>query len=126
MPFHCADYAGWLRDLPAGAHPAAELARLLALGMLEARVDSLLLPVLVGARDDAVRLDAVLEARGIELGWHLAAGFFGERLESGACLLLLEEDTQAGAAAARWPRCRVFTVAEAAALLQSSVTCPSS
>lgn len=62
--------------------------------LLDTRCDTLLLPVLVRARDLKIPLDALLELRNAECNWALPAGFFRERLTSGACLVLLHEDDE--------------------------------
>jgi hypothetical protein len=58
--------------------------------LLDTRVDTLLLPVLLQVRDLAVPLEALLNRRNFEFDWGLPDGFFPERLSSGACLVMLD------------------------------------
>jgi hypothetical protein len=77
------------------------IAHLWALALLDDRFDTLLFPILVTA---APLLEA-LESENFARSWALPAGFFRERLESGACLLFVETPA---ADFARWPRNRLF------------------
>lgn len=70
------------------------IGRLWALALLDDRFDTLLLPVLVTASPLLDELEAENAAR----RWGLSRGFFGERLASGACLLLFD-----GGAPEEWP-----------------------
>lgn len=111
-PFLCEPYLLHLRDETAGADSGAALvAHLWALGLLDARFDTLLLPVLLPAGCDPL---AHLTARG------LPADFARERLASGGCLILL--DAPDAALEGRYPRC-IF-VSDADRLLQSVFECP--
>ena len=62
------------------------IAHLWALALLDDRFETLLLPVLVASTDV---LDG-LESQNRERGWGLSREYFRERLESRACLLLLD------------------------------------
>ncbi len=99
------DRTAWAPDCPleeiagaiVGRAPLHRIAHLWALALLDDRFDTLLLPVL--ATSPGV-LD-VLAAENRERGWGLSREFFRERLESGACLLLIDG---AAGPAKRWPR----------------------
>lgn len=111
-PFLCEPYLLRLRDETADAAGGAPLvAHLWALGLLDARFDSLLLPVLLPPSADP--LDHLI-SRG------LPTNFARERLARGACLILL--DRPAPALESRYPKC-IF-VTDADGLLQSGSTCP--
>lgn len=103
------DRTAWAPDVPieefAGpTMPRAALhriAHLWTLGLLDDRFETLLLPVLVTS---APILDE-LERGNREGAWNLSREYFRERLESGACLLLIEGPPEE---AAHWPRNRAF------------------
>jgi hypothetical protein len=107
------DRTAWAPDFPIETlsdsivpRPALyRIAHLWTLALLDARFDTLLLPVLVTA---GPILEA-LEEESRTHSWTLSRDFFRERLESGACLLFL--DGPAGAAADQWPRNRAFFAA---------------
>jgi hypothetical protein len=86
--------AGGPRVTRAALH---RIAHLWALGLLDDRFDTLLLPVLATSADLLERL----EADNRERRWLLSREFFQERLDSGACLLLIDG---AAGVAERWPR----------------------
>ena len=110
-PFVAEPYLIRLRDETANATSGARLvAHLWACGVLDARFDTLLLPVLVPA--DRPLLDDLV-ARGLPLD------FARERLEAGACLLL--SSTGIPACVRSYPKC-IF-VTDPDRLLQSSLTC---
>ena len=110
--FLCEPYLTRLRDETADAIGGRNLAaHLWALGLLDARFDTLLLPVLLPASRDPVEH---LVERG------LPREFVRERLESGACLILLDEPD--AALERRYPKC--FFVTDADGLLQFGSTCP--
>ena len=85
--------------------------------LLDTRVDTLLLPVLLQVRDLAVPLEALLHRRNCELDWSLPAGFFLERLSSGACLVMLDGLEQGprdvDSVIAAYPRCRYIVASGA-------------
>ena len=99
------DRTAWAPDCPiedaagprVGRAMLHRIGHLWAIAMLEDRFDTWLLPVLA---TESPLLD-VLERESREREWGLARSFFEERLESGACMLLID-----GAAeeAERWPR----------------------
>lgn len=111
------DRTAWARDWPLeecdGPRVPREalyrIAHVWALAVLDDRFDTLLLPVLV---TEAPALDELEQG-----GGGLSRAFFEERLNSGACLLLIDGPDEE---AARWPRNRVFYA------LQSQITCRSS
>jgi hypothetical protein len=89
-----------LEDLAGPRYPRAALyrmAHLWTLALLDDRFDTLLLPILVTGT-----LDAVIDGAP---AWGLSPAFFRERLESGACLLFIDDPA---ADSPRWPRNRVF------------------
>jgi len=91
------DYAG-----PSVPRPVLyRIANLWALALLDDRFETLLLPVLV---TESPVLD-VLERDNPSLG----RAFLAERLESGACLLLIDGPQEEGD---RWPGNRVFYASE--------------
>ena len=111
-PFVSEQYLVRLRDETADATSGARLvAHLWACGVLDARFDTLLLPVLVP--EDRPLLDDLV-ARG------LPPDFARERLESGGCLLL-SSGTGIPACVRSYPKC-IF-VTDPDRLLQSSLTC---
>ena len=67
------------------------IGHLWALALLDDRFETLLLPVLVASADV---LDG-LEAENRERGWGLSRDYFRERLESRACLLLIDGASRA-------------------------------
>jgi hypothetical protein len=79
------------------------IAHLWALALLDDRFDTLLLPVLATESPLLDHLDRENRAA----GWGLPRDFFQERLDSGACLLLIDGPE---AEAAAWPRNRCFLV----------------
>ena len=85
--------------------------------VLDTRVDTLLLPVLLQVRDLAVPLDALLNRRNREFDWGLPGGFFPERLSSGACLVMLdgfeEGPRDVEGLIAAYPRCRYIVASGA-------------
>jgi hypothetical protein len=101
-PFALERYLTDLRDRTAWAGDSSlenvellhRMAHLWALALLDARFDELLLPVLA---TESPILDA-LDRESRERAWGLSREFFEERLQSGACLLLID-----GADAAEWP-----------------------
>src|ERR1051326_3837065 len=72
------------------------IAHLWALALLDDRFDTLLLPVLASSMEILDDLDSANR----ESGWGLSRDYFRERLESRACLLLIDGPA---AAADRWP-----------------------
>jgi hypothetical protein len=72
------------------------IAHLWALALLNDRFDTLLLPVLASSTEVLDALDADNRAS----GWGLSREYFRERLESRACLLLIDG---ADGVADRWP-----------------------
>ena len=99
------DQTAWAPDCPLEhtesrylTRPALyRVAHLWALGLLDDRFETLLLPVLATSADLLDRLESESRKR----DWKLSREFFLERLQSGACLLLI--DGGAGLAD-RWPR----------------------
>lgn len=129
MTFRLQRYAEWLRDRCAARvenwpelvdEPRLlvigktaflnEIAYLLARGLLDARFDSLLIPILV--RTASGDLAATLESQ----DWGLPAGFWQARLGDGACILLIDAGPQDAmwiqSAAKRWPHCRFLVASE--------------
>jgi hypothetical protein len=128
-------YAEWLRDTNAPCANAwpqlldvrrqlvvgfpgflCELAYLLACGLLDARFDSLLIPIFLENPQGDLVLS--LESR----NWGVPSGFWRSRLDDGACILLIGAGPQNApwieAAAAEWPRCRFIVAAETALALR--------
>lgn len=103
------DRTAWAPDVPlenlAGPrYPRAALhrmAHLWTLALLDDRSDTLLLPILV----TVAPLLENLESDNVARSWSLPAGYFRERLESGACLLFVDDSI---VETMRWPRNRVF------------------
>ena len=143
MTFHLQHYAEWLRGACADAqsadawpelldHPRVltigptgflqEIAHLLAGGLLDARIDSLLIPILL--RNVPGDLVAWLESQ----AWGLPANFWRTRLADGACILLIDARPQDApwieSAAERWPRCRFIVAAETEIALSGWATSP--
>ena len=102
-PFAAERYLIELRDDNAAAPEGSirEMAYLWACGVLDARVDCLLIPVLATA--ESLPILEGLERRNVEHGWGLPTDYFRDRLEYGGCLLLIEEG--AAEEADRYPRC---------------------
>jgi hypothetical protein len=88
------DRTAWAPDCPIedadgptiGRATLHRIAHLWALALLDDRFDTLLLPVLASSTDLLDTLDAESRRR----GWELSREFFQERLESRACLLLID------------------------------------
>jgi len=100
--FLCESYLVRLRDETADAAGGRELfAHLWAVGLLDARLDTLLLPVLLRPATDP---EDHLASRG------LPRDFVRERLACGACLILLE--TADLALEHRYPKCIFVTDAD--------------
>ena len=103
------DRTAWAQDCALEAEAGSlldrealhRIAHLWALALLDDGFDELLLPVLA---TDTPLLDA-LDAQSRERGWGLDREFFGERLESGACLLLIDG---VQGVEREWPRNRWF------------------
>ena len=103
------DCTAWAPDLPLEDLHCARIPRpmlhrighLWALALLDDRFDTLLLPVLATGSPLLDCLDR--ESRAAE--WGLPRDFFYERLDSGACLLLIDGPESE---AATWPRNRCF------------------
>jgi hypothetical protein len=113
-------YLEQLRDRTAdAAGGAAAVAHLLALGVLDARFETLLLPVWVAAPlpdTEHPMLDYLAE-HGAE------RKFFQERLLAGGCLILADGAVEGlDRAMQEYPLCRVLTAPDV--LLQSGSTCP--
>jgi hypothetical protein len=121
-PFSLEPYLTDLRDRTAWAPDCAieqfegecvsrpalhRIAHLWALGLLDDRFDTLLLPVLVSG----LPLLDCLGAESRDRRWRLSRDFFSERLESGACLLLVDGPS---AEAVGWAKNRRFVTAHAA------------
>jgi hypothetical protein len=110
---HCYDWLRQRRVVLRGAGTTAilrDVAYLLACGLLDDRFDDLLLPMLIRLPHVEERSLAGL-LRSLDVpGWGLPDGFFSERLENGACIVMLEEarsiDVAVIEAAVRaWPEC---------------------
>lgn len=120
--------------IPDAALEALESPRLLVLGsgasrflrriaylwcgaLLDTRSDTLLLPVMANVRDLGTRLGDLLASRNREWKWGLPDGFFPERLESGACLVLLDgleaRPQKVTDTVADYPRCRYIVASGA-------------
>ena len=138
IPVHVAAALGARRVFltgPDAPRLLRQVAWLCALGVLDARIDCLLLPVY--AQGSEIRGAGGLLARQ-QIAWPEVD--WAERLGSGACLLLVDS-ADAGlveAEADAWPACRMIAGADLAGapaphgfrtvftdpLLQSSFTCP--
>ena len=85
--------------------------------LLDTRCNTLLLPVMAQVREMDTALAELLGRRNRECGWGLEEEFFTERLESGACLVLLEglEDgpRRVRGALESYPRCRYLVASGA-------------
>jgi hypothetical protein len=87
-----------------------DIAHLLACGLLDARFDCLLIPIRL--RNPQGDVAESLEAQ----NWGVPAGFWRNRLNDGACILLIDAAPQDApwieASARKWPRCRFLVAAE--------------
>jgi hypothetical protein len=114
------EYLERLRDQTVdAAGGAAAVAHVLALGILDARFETLLLPVWVSAP---------LSSAGHSILDYLAGHgaereFFHQRLSVGGCLILADGTVEGlDRALLAYPLCRVVTAPDV--LLQSGSTCP--
>ncbi len=120
IPEDALDALASTRLLVSGAGASWLLRRIAYLwcgALLDTRCSTLLLPVMARVREMDTALPDLLGRRNRECGWGLEDQFFTERLESGACLVLLEglEDGPRRVldAMETYPRCRYLVTSGA-------------